>query len=251
MLQPMLQGLFALLYLSISLGLTSAQAANNDELEDLRPAVSREWVLTKNDRLRNIKTYIRLEDGKQFRSFKVEAIFESSMQTISNVLLDFNNYTKWYWETLESRLLQQKSSTDFIVYIVHKAPQGLPNRDVILHGIIEPQTRTKQSLVLKVVALPDFLPAKPPLVRMPAEDISIKFSPLANGKIQAVAEGYFDAGGSAPVWATNFVQRIAPYSVVRNLQRMLLRDEYRNSKQPPIFPMYDYDDYVPTSKPQS
>jgi hypothetical protein len=243
------QGL-VVLCIAILLSINNAVAAGDSDFENLRSPLGREWVLTKNDRLRNIKTYVRLEDGKQFRSFKVEAVFEASMQTISNVLLDFNNYTKWYWETRESRLLQQKSSTDFIVYIVHKAPQGLPDRDVILHGVIEPQTSTKRSLVLKVVALPDYLPAKPPLVRMPAEDISIKFSPLPNGKIQAEAEGYFDAGGAAPVWATNFVQRIAPYSVVRNLQRMLLRDEYRNSKQPPLFPMYDYEDYMPANNIQ-
>jgi hypothetical protein len=238
------------LCMTMLLAINNAIAASDSDFENLRSPLGREWILTKNDRLRNIKTYVRLEDGKQFRSFKVEAVFEASMQTISNVLLDFNNYTKWYWETRESRLLQQKSSTDFIVYIVHKAPQGLPDRDVILHGVIEPQTPTKRSLVLKVVALPDYLPAKPPLVRMPAEDISIKFSPLPNGKIQAEAEGYFDAGGSAPVWATNFIQRIAPYSVVRNLQRMLLRDEYRNSKQPLLFPMYDYEDYMPANNIQ-
>jgi hypothetical protein len=232
------QGL-VVLCIAILLSINNAVAAGDSDFENLRSPLGREWILTKNDRLRNIKTYVRLEDGKQFRSFKVEAVFDASMQTISNVLLDFNNYTKWYWETRESRLLQQKSSTDFIVYIVHKAPQGLPDRDVILHGVIEPQTSTKRSLVLKVVALPDYLPAKPPL-----------FSPLPNGKIQAEAEGYFDAGGAAPVWATNFVQRIAPYSVVRNLQRMLLRDEYRNSKQPPLFPMYDYEDYMPANNIQ-
>ncbi len=241
-----------LIFLCMTLLLTTnhAVAANDDGVDGLRSPVGREWVLTKNDRLRNIKTYVRLEDGKQFRSFKVEAILESTARTLSNVLLDFENYTKWYWETRESRLLQQKSNTDFIVYMVHKAPQGLPDRDVILHAVVEPQSPTKRSLVFKVVALPDFLPLKPPLVRMPAQDISIKLTPLANNRIQVVAEGYFDAGGTAPVWATNFVQRAAPYSVIRNLQRMLLRDEYRNSKQPPMFPLYDYDDYVPATKSQ-
>ena len=134
--------------------------------------------------------------------------------------------------------------------MVHKAPQGLPDRDVILQGVIEPQSPTKRSLALKVVALPDFLPLKPPLIRMPAEDISIKLTPIANDRIQVVAEGYFDAGGTVRVWATNFVQRAAPYSVIRNLQRMLLRDEYRNSKQQPMFPLYDYDDYVSSTKSQ-
>ena len=234
----------------VLLAMNPAFAASDDDIDGLRSSLGREWILTKNDRLRNIKTYVRLEDGKQFRSFKVEAVLESSMQTLSNVLFDFENYTKWYWETRESRLLQRKSNTDFIIYMVHKAPQGLPDRDVILQGVIEPQSPTKRSLALKVVALPDFLPLKPPLIRMPAEDISIKLTPIANDRIQVVAEGYFDAGGTVPVWATNFVQRAAPYSVIRNLQRMLLRDEYRNSKQPPMFPLYDYDDYVPATKSQ-
>ncbi|MDO8417989.1 MAG: hypothetical protein Q7S87_17440 [Agitococcus sp.] len=238
------------LCMAMLLASSHAVAANDDDFESLRSPLGREWILTKNDRLRHIKTYVRLEDGKQFRSFKVEAVLESSMQTLSNVLFDFENYTKWYWETRESRLLQRKSNTDFIIYMVHKAPQGLPDRDVILQGVIEPQSPTKRSLALKVVALPDFLPLKPPLIRMPAEDISIKLTPIANNRIQVVAEGYFDAGGTVPVWATNFVQRAAPYSVIRNLQRMLLRDEYRNSKQPPMFPLYDYDDYVPATKSQ-
>lgn len=244
MLQSMLQGLFALLCLSISLGLTSARAANNDELEELRPTVSREWILTKDDRLRHIKTYFRLEDGKQYRSFKVEAVFVASMQTLANVLLDFDNYTKWYWKTRESRLIKQQSSTEYTVYFVHEAPHGLADRDVVLQCIIEPQTKVKRFTTLKVTALPNFLPVKPPLIRMPAEDISIKFSPLPNGKIQLEAEGYFDPGGSSvPIWATNFIQRTAPYVVIRNFQRMLEREEYRNSKKPLPFPVYDDSDY--------
>jgi hypothetical protein len=243
MLQPMLQGFFAL-FLSVTLGLNHANAANNEELEELRPSMSREWILTKDDRLRHIKTYFRLEDGKQYRSFKVEAVFESSIKTLANVLLDFDNYTKWYWKTRESRLLKQPSNTEYIVYFVHEAPQGLADRDVILQCIIEPQTKTKRAITLKVTALPNFLPIAPPLIRMPAEDISIKFSPLPNGKIQLVAEGYFDPGGSSvPVWATNFVQRTAPYVVIRNFQRMLERDEYRNSKKPLPFPVFDDSDY--------
>lgn len=243
MLEPMRRGLLAC-FLSMTFGFNHASAANNDELAELRPPVSREWILTKDDRLRQIKTYFRLEDGKQYRSFKIEAILETPMQTLAHVLLDFDSYTKWYWKTRESRLLKHPSNTEFIVYFIHEAPQGLADRDVVLQCIIEPQTKVKRSITLKVTALPNFLPVAPPLVRMPAEDISIKFSPLPHGKIQVVAEGYFDPGGSGvPVWATNFIQRAAPYSVIRNFQRMLSRDEYRNSKKPLPFPVYDDSDY--------
>lgn len=239
-----LRQIFIPLLMYILLYASQATASPEDELTGLRPSpIGRDWVLTKNDRTRNIKTYVRLEDGKQSRSFKVETVLDATMQTLGNVLLDFDNYTKWYWETRESRLLQQKSKTEYIVYLVHNAPRGLLDRDVILQCIIEPQTKNKRSLIMKVVALPDFLPSKPPLIRMPAEDINIKITPIANNKILVEAEGYFDAGGTVPVWATNFVQRTAPYTVLRNLQRMLARDEYRNNKQALPFPVYDDGDY--------
>ena len=106
--------------------------------------------MTKDDRLRQIKTYFRLEDGKQYRSFKIEAILETPMQTLAHVLLDFDSYTKWYWKTRESRLLKQPSNTEFIVYFIHEAPQGLADRDVVLQCIIEPQTNVKRYITLKV-----------------------------------------------------------------------------------------------------
>ena len=217
--------------------------AEND-IDDLRTKLGNEWMLMKNDRLRNIKTYARLEDGKQYRSFKIEAILDSSIEPLTRVLLDFESYTKWYWKTRESRLIKQTSPTEFIVYMVHEAPYGLPDRDVILQGVVEPQTKSKRYVTLKVKAMPDFMAAKPPLVRRPAEDMLVKFSPLANGKIQFEAEGYFDAGGTVPVWAANFVQRTAPYSVTLGLQRMVERDEYRKSKKPLVFSVYDYADYL-------
>ena len=70
----------------VLLAMNPAFAASDDDIDGLRSSLGREWILTKNDRLRNIKTYVRLEDGKQFRSFKVEAVLASSMQTLSNVL---------------------------------------------------------------------------------------------------------------------------------------------------------------------
>ncbi len=216
----------------------------DDDMDDLRTKLGHEWMLMKNDRLRNIKTYARLEDGKQYRSFKIEAELDTSVEALTRVLLDFDSYTKWYWKTRESRLVKQNSSTEFVVYMVHEAPYGLPDRDAVLHGIVEPQTRNKRYVTLRVNALPDFMSPKPPLVRMPAEDMVVKFSPLANGKIQLEAEGYFDAGGTVPVWAANFVQRTAPYSVILGLQRMADRDEYRKSKKPLPFPVYSYSDYL-------
>lgn len=49
------------LCLTMLLTTSHAVAANDNDIDNLRPSVGREWILTKNDRLRNIKTYVRLK----------------------------------------------------------------------------------------------------------------------------------------------------------------------------------------------
>jgi hypothetical protein len=216
--------------------------ADGNDLDEFRSKLTNEWLLVKNDRLRKIKTYARLEDGKRYRSFKVEASLEVSVDALARVLLDFENYTRWFWKTRESKLIRQNSPTEYMVYMVHDAPYGLPDRDTVIKGTIEPQTKNKPYVTLRVTATPDALPAKPPLVRMIAEEMTIKFTPTGDNQIEMTTEGYFDPGGVVPAWAANFVQRSAPYAVIVALQRMAQRPEYNSkAKQPLPFPIYSYD----------
>ena len=214
-----------------------------DDLNDFRSQLNNEWQLVKNDRMRNLKTYARLEDGKRYRSFKVEAILEAPVEAVARVLLDFDHYTRWFWKTRESKLIRQGSPTEYFVYMVHDAPYGLPDRDTVIKGTIDPQTKNKHYVTLKVTAVPNMLPTKPPLVRMVAEEIHIKFTPIGDNKVEMVTEGYFDPGGVVPAWAANFVQRSAPYAVMLALQRMTEKEEYLKAKTPLPFDIYNFNDY--------
>ncbi len=235
-----LQTLLAVSILSLSVAPAALAAPDEqDDLDELQGKLGNEWVQVKNDRLRNIKTFAKQEDGKRYRSFKVEAELEGTAEAGARVLLDFDNYGKWYWEVLSSKLLRRVSPTEYYMYMVHRAPGGLPNRDVILHATVEPQAKGKNYLLLRVKAVADYMEQRPPLVRMPAEDMTVKFTPLSGNKVQVEAEGYIDPGGKVPTWAINFIQRSAPYSVMVGLQRMIRLDEYAKAKTPLPFPVYD------------
>ena len=83
-------------------------SAAKDDLDELQMKLSNQWTLVKNDRLRDIKTYARLENGKQYRSFKATVMMKDTKpETLVRFLLDFENYHKWYWQVLESKLLSQ------------------------------------------------------------------------------------------------------------------------------------------------
>ena len=223
----------------------TASAQGDDDLDELQMKLSNEWSLVKNDKLRDVKTYARLEDGKQYRSFRATVTMKDVRpETLVRVLLDFDNYNKWYWQVLDTKLIRRVSPTEYYVYMVHKAPAGLPDRDVILHAVVELQTAAKNYVVLRVKAEPGMLPAKPPLVRMIAEDLSVKFTPVEGGDIQVEAEGYVDPGGKVPSWAANFVQHSAPYSVILGMLRMVKKEEYTRARDPIPFNIFPYGEYL-------
>lgn len=226
--------------LSLITSLTWANDDNND-LDQLRTRLANDWQLLKYDRAHNVKTYVRREDGQRYRSYKVEGILNTSMNTLAQVLLDLPHYTEWFWQTLQSKLIHQESATEYLVYMVHQAPYGLPNRDTVIRAVLEPQKQGRPFIIMRVTAVPDGQPLRPPLVRVQMENMLIKLTPMAEGQIRLEAEGSFDPGGVVPVWAANMVQRQAPYAVLLSLQQQTEKAAYNDNKNKLPFAVYEFD----------
>ncbi|RZU38126.1 hypothetical protein EV700_2703 [Fluviicoccus keumensis] len=209
-------------------------AVDND-LKEIRPEATRnEWQLVKNDATRNIKTYIKQnEDGKRIH-FKIDAVIEGSMEKVARVHFDIDNIKRWYWETTDSRLLKKVSDREYYYYMSYNAPVSTPDRDAILHAVVEPYSPKKGYMEIKVNAVPEFMPPKPNLVRVQAQDINIRFTPVTRDKTHLEAEGFVDPGGMVPTWAMNFIQRNAPYTTMLGLQRMVATTSFRDGDPSPF-----------------
>jgi hypothetical protein len=223
--------------LTILLLTFSGFSVANQELDELRGTtpLNNEWQLHRTDRLHNITTYIKQEDGKRYRSYKVEAELDASIDAVARACLDIANLPKWYWKLREAKLLRKISDTEFIYYLVHEAPPGTPDRDVVLHLQLQPYTRERGYLSWTITALPDYLPPRPPFVRMIAEDQVVTLTPIGDNKTRFRNEGYIDPGGKSPVWAINYIQKSAPYYVMLGLSRILNSENYNDSGKPFLF----------------
>ena len=220
---------------SVILLLSSAPAmAARDELDDLRADEKQknEWVLVKKDRLRDITTWAKLEDGKSIRSFKIEMIAKANLETIARVHFDVANIKRWYWHTNESRLLKKVSNKEYYYYQILNSPFTVPDRDVIIHTVIEPYTAKRGYMAMTQKAVPNFMPEQPGMVRVLALNYSLKFTPIDKETTRIDVEGYGHPGGVMPAWSINFVQRSVPYITMLGLARMLRLPEYRESKEP-------------------
>ena len=192
------------------------------------------WLLVRDDAVHNIKAYAKQEDEKKFRTFRVEALMDAPLETVARVQFDVDNIKKWFWSTSDSKLLKKVSDREFYYYQVYRTPL-VPDRDVIIHAVIEPYTVKKGFMGLKINAVPDYMPDKSGLVRMAAHEIVFKFTPVGEDKTKLEFDGYIDPSGVSPAWAINYYQRKSPYISVIGMQRMLLRPEYRETKEPMPF----------------
>ena len=222
---------------SLLAALVQPTLAADDDLRELRATRGDkgDWELIRNDSMRNIRTFGKQEDGKRIRSFKGEAEFDASMETLARIHFDVENYKKWFYETKEMKLLKKVSNTEYYYYARYNAPATLPDRDAVLHAVVEPYTARKGHMMLKVSAVPDYIPMVPGLVRVTAQEMNVKFTPQGGGKTLLEFEGYVDPGGLAPVWAINFVQRRAPYVSMVGLSRMTKLPMYTEPTAPSPF----------------
>lgn len=211
-----------LIRLALALPAAGPLHAATDDLRELRDGGHRhEWVPVRVDEKRDIRTWAKLEDGKRVRSWKIDAWVDAPIEAIARLHTDMTLMPRWYWETEEARMLKVVSSTEFYYYMRFNAPLGLPDRDGIFHAVIDPYNPRRGSLILRVNAVPDYLPPVPGLVRVLSQDFTVKLTPQGKGRTRFEAEGYVDPGGMAPAWTVNFVQRRVPYAIMVSMMRML------------------------------
>ncbi len=212
----------------------AATTEDDDTFKVSKAQPANGWLLVRDDAIHNIKAYAKQEDEKKFRTFRVEAVMDASLETVARVQFDIDNIKKWFWSTSDSHLLKKVSDREFYYYQVYRTPL-VPDRDVIIHAVVEPYTVKKGFMGLKLNAVPDYMPAKSGLVRMAAHEISFKFTPIGNDKTKLEFEGYIDPSGVSPAWAINYYQRKSPYISVVGMQRMLQKSEYNDTKVPLLF----------------
>ena len=219
----------SLLCLALAMTATS-HAAKNDDDDDKTEYLpynekeAKEWSLVKDDQRHQIKTYSKQEDGRRYRSYKSQGIMNYSLEATARCYFDIENMTSWYMNAVESKVLKRVSDTEYYFYLRLKMVFGVPQRDLVVHAKVQPYTTKTGFLDITYNAAPDFIPAKPNVVRMPSYEVSIKLTPLAADKVEENQQGYIDLGGTGlPTWMVNYAQRRAPYTNMIGRQREIAK----------------------------
>jgi hypothetical protein len=154
----------------------------------------------------------------------VRSIFQvnSTMSQLAAMVMDIERLGDWQYKTASARVLKKMGEHELIYYTESSSPIGVNNRDFIIWLAIhqDPATRVMK---IDAISLPDYLPERPKIVRVPFSKAQWIVRPLSHTRLQVEYNIEIDLGGDIPPWLVNLVAYQAPYETFRDMKKLIGR----------------------------
>jgi len=181
------------------------------------PLFSQNWELEKDKE--DIQIYTRTVAGYAIKEYKAITTLKTTVTKLTNLLKDHENLKSWFVKCPMSKRLKKVSEDEYYVYFLNDAPWPVSDRDNITKMNFELLDNGTQLIHLKGV--PDYLPEKSDIVRIPRMQAKWMFEPQANGMVKITQQVLADLGGRIPAWLANFAIVEAPFETLSNLRKEL------------------------------
>ena len=181
------------------------------------PLFSQNWELEKDKE--DIQIYTRTVAGYAIKEYKATTTLKTTVAKLTNLLKDHENLKSWFVKCPMSKLLRKVSEDEYYVYFLNDAPWPVSDRDNITKMTFELLDNGTQ--LIHLVGVPDYIPEKPDIVRLPSMQAKWIFEPQANGMVKITQQVLADLGGKIPGWLANFAIVDAPFETLSNLRKEL------------------------------
>ena len=119
-----------------------------------------EWELKKEKN--NIKVYLRDKDSFT-KEYLDETIINSDLNSIYNVILDYDNAHKWMYKLESSKILKKESENLFYVYFTVNMNWPLKKRDLVSNVTVK---KAKNNIIIELNSKPDYTKRNPNYYRI-------------------------------------------------------------------------------------
>lgn len=175
------------------------------------------WKLAKDNS--GVKVETRFIDGWNIKEYKATVYIKTSLAKAVDAYRDPIKRKKFMERSIEVSNLKVVSKNEIITYNLGNAPWPVLDRDNITRSVFS-QPKSNQVKVT-MTSLPDFIPHKKNIVRVPRTKGYWLFTDMGNGQIKVIQQSVADLGGSVPDWVVNSTIVEGPYDTLLALKKML------------------------------
>ncbi len=209
----------ALLLLALGL-VAAAPLANRAHADGLKSERGLAWEYLEEDD--GIDIWKAEVPGKDLPGFRGQVIINANMQHILDEMMDSKHHTDWMYRIKESKLLEEITPSDAIVYSRTSAPWPVWDRDVVLR-VGYKYNADKTHLIMRFKNI-DYQKRKVPedVIRMPYLSGFYKMWKIDENKTKVLYEVEADIGGSIPVWLSKKASKDLPYITLSALRERVM-----------------------------
>lgn len=161
----------------------------------------------------------KMEDSK-INSIQASFRADISLATLSEVLLDWENFPQWQYKIRKTELLKFISNEELIYRAELDAPWPVADRDLILHVNLSQGSKPGE-YIFTTVGKPDFIPPREGFVRVPISDGQWTIQVLGQNQLDIKHSLIVDPGGAIPAWLLNLSLAEGPFETYSNLIKYL------------------------------
>jgi hypothetical protein len=186
-----------------------------------------DWEFLKDDE--GIRVFTRKTEGSPFKEIKVENMMKTDLSSLVSLMKDVDNHKNWTYANKTAEVLERHSEFSWIFYGYSDAPWPVQDRDMAIKASLSQDSVTK-IVRNEGICIPDYIPEKDGVVRVPACRSLWTLEPVGADSIRVTLEIKIDMGGNLPAWLVNMVSSKGPYETVRNMEAEVQRPKYRDAE---------------------
>lgn len=152
----------------------------------------------KEDYTDGIQAYSRIKEGKDYYEFRTVFTTKSTIYKAKKLITDIANMKKWLPSTLDSKLLEKVSDTEFYGYTVSDAPWPASDRDLVFKMKVKRHSSKSYTITLK--GEPDYYPVQSGKVRVLEYYAVWKIDLKEDNLIEIDYRASFNPGSTYPNW---------------------------------------------------
>lgn len=185
-----------------------------------------DWTLksTKN----GLHIYTKTVSSSGLKGIRVKCTLPAKLSQIVALIMDVNAGEEWVYGTKSSFLLKRVSPSELYYYSEVDIPWPINNRDFIAHLTVSQDPQTKV-VTINGPTEANYLPAKPPIVRVSHSIGKWVLTPAKNNLVQIDYTLEVDPGGTIPVWLVNLFATSGPAETFKKMKEQVKKPQYVNA----------------------
>jgi hypothetical protein len=185
-----------------------------------------------------IKVYRKSVEGSKIVAFRGVAVVDAPVGKVLQVIADNDHRTEWVDRLYLSRVLEQPSPSEFVVYAGYKLPALFSNRDYVYRG----KAWTRKDGSIYVYIRSEDHPKAPPTIGVRAwlnKSVYI-LTPVEGGKKTEVdVEVHTDPKGAIATWLVNLIQKSWPHKTLAAIRKQVAKPFVVELPMPPPGPDHE------------